>query len=93
MPKKINCSECGDLEFALIDGYAFGERLLEGVLFEIRIVNGAIESRYHEPDDAKALFKTKAEAGKWRKEAEAFVGEMEDSLECPKCHLDCAVIE
>ena len=32
------CAECGYLDIAHHDGYGFGDRLLEGVLFEVSVV-------------------------------------------------------
>jgi hypothetical protein len=44
MPK-MNCEKCGDIPMAYLDGYSFGDTLLEGVTFEIRIKNGKVTTR------------------------------------------------
>lgn len=33
---KFNCGNCGEVEYVIIDGYGYGDRLLEGVTFEVR---------------------------------------------------------
>lgn len=34
---KLQCDTCGVLDHVLFDGYAFGDTLLEGVMFEARL--------------------------------------------------------
>lgn len=34
---KLKCESCGEVQSCQIDGYSFGERTLEGVMFEVKI--------------------------------------------------------
>ena len=36
MNNNFKCHNCGDIDYVLLDGYSVGDRLLEGVMFEIR---------------------------------------------------------
>jgi len=37
---ELKCDNCGAIDHVLVDGYAFGDRLLEGVMFEVVDNNG-----------------------------------------------------
>ena len=69
---------------AYLDGYAFGDRLLEGVTFEIRIKNGKVTA-------ATTLgcksYMADLNEKKWLKEAARFATGY-DNLECPNCHSE-----
>lgn len=77
----LNCEKCGDLEFAYIDGYDVAERLLEGVMFEIRFVGKKANVKVREYD--KDYFEQFNEP-KWL-QAIKELAEEEDNLICPKC--------
>ena len=41
---KFECSNCGDIPIVYFDGYGFGDRMLEGVMFKVsRDSNGEID--------------------------------------------------
>jgi hypothetical protein len=82
--KNPTCDSCGLLEYALVDGYGFGDRVLEGVYFEVRVVKGKISVSTCE---AHKDYMGGLNEKKWMKEAKSFVKET-DVLECPKCHED-----
>lgn len=81
---KFNCDNCGPLEYALFDGYGIGDRLLEGVKFEIRPKGKKYEARTGENDKE---YMSDLNEAKWLKKI-ALAVEDDDILECPKCHGD-----
>lgn len=81
--RKLICDQCGEVEFALIDGYDFGDRLLEGVKFEVRL-NPTLHVQVAEK--AKPYFSQLNEK-MWLDRAikHAQWALAEDILTCPKC--------
>ena len=77
---------CGELAFALADGYAVGDRQLEGVMFRVYADPDADEYRVevHEPDHpyVKGL-----NVKHWEKMMRQHVNET-DFVECPICKMD-----
>lgn len=41
----FNCEKCGDVKHMLVEGYPFGDRLLEGVQFKVTNENGVLSAR------------------------------------------------
>lgn len=81
---KLSCENCGTLEYALIDGYKFGDRLLEGVMFKIAGGEKVKATLADGNDDA--YFKNQGiSKKKWLIAAVAYAIEDADSLECPIC--------
>jgi hypothetical protein len=83
---KIKCNQCGDLNLAYLDGYIFGDILLEDVLFEVRIQKGHLKTKGVTPD-SQSYFESLNKA-KWVKEANNVLKEAEQSsdgevLHCP----------
>ena len=37
VPLKVECPDCGAVDFVYLDGYAFGDRMLESVLFMVKV--------------------------------------------------------
>jgi len=85
--KVMNCETCGNLPMAYLDGYAVGDRLLEGVRFEITLDNGKVKATTH--PDAKDYMANLNEK-KWLKEA-VRTADGYDNLECPNCHGEVAM--
>lgn len=81
---KIACDECGPLEYGLIDGYGFGDRLLEGVKFRVSVDAGVV-TVVVDPQDERYF--ADLNQTKWLKEAKQFAIE-EDTMTCPKCGAD-----
>lgn len=82
---KLKCDKCGEVQSCKIDGYAFGERTLEGVTFSVKIEKGKPKIKV-DPSDAE-YFKTLNQSH-WLNEGAAYVEVMaEDSMggTCPKC--------
>lgn len=52
---KFNCETCGDVNKIIVDGYPFGERLLEGV--EFIVTNQPNGLKVKETDECKQYFK------------------------------------
>lgn len=63
-----------EIETIVLDGYSFGDRLLEGVLFDVTNKNGKLTAKPHGKSDARYLDDLNAK--KWLK---ACV----ESIECP----------
>jgi len=78
---KFICSRCGEINKAVIDGYGIGDRLLEGVWFDIiiqdnqLIVTVDIESKEYFDQFNKEL---------WYKKVKEEVHN--GYAECPNCH-------
>lgn len=79
--KKLKCDNCGEIDYVLVDGYDFGDRLLEGVMFEIRIVKGKYKAQVKK--DCASYFDD-LNTKKWLSECEFYAEEL-DVATCPKC--------
>jgi hypothetical protein len=77
------------LEFALLDGYGVGDRLLEGVKFEVRFVAvpGGLEVIEATTRAKDKSYMSDLNEAKWLKKIAEAAAE-EDTLECPKCGRD-----
>ena len=84
MVTKLKCDSCGVVDHAILDGYAVGDRLLEGVKFMVTILNDKVIANVH-PEDAD-YFK-RLNQKKWLKEVRKFAAET-DVVACPKCGDD-----
>lgn len=82
--KKFHCDDCGEIDCALLDGYQVGDRLLEGVMFEIVPNKESFDVRVKK--EAAHYFKSLNQK-KWLKAAREFLPE-EDILSCPECGAD-----
>lgn len=86
MDTKLKCDGCGIVDHAIIDGYAVGDRLLEGVKFILTILSDKVVANVH-PDDAD-YFKSLNQK-KWLKEVREFAeDENLDVVTCPMCGDD-----
>ena len=82
----FNCEGCGQQhDHALLDGYHFGDRLLEGVMFEIRIADDGTFTAT--PCDSRELHGL--DAPLWIKRATDYATKR-DLFTCPnpKCRGD-----
>ena len=86
---RMNCDTCGDIPMAYLNGYAVGDTLLEGVRFEIRIVEGKMSATTH-PDDKDYMGDLNEK--KWLKEAARFAANSDGDLECPTCRTEVYVL-
>lgn len=85
----MNCDACGALEFVLLDGYAVGDRLLEGVMFEIRKTpEGYIATTQQK---SKSYMKNLNER-RWLRVMAEHAAET-DVATCPKCDADVGMNE
>ena len=48
---KLMCECCGEVKELQFDGYHFGDRLLEGVMFIASVEDGKLAVRFKEPHD------------------------------------------
>lgn len=81
----FKCDECGDIDHVVLDGYSFGERLLEGVEFEVRIENGQFVAKVNDSD---VEYFNRLNTKMWLEEA---VEAAKYSAQCPKCDLDVEI--
>ena len=85
---ELKCDKCGKIETVLVDGYWFGDRILEGVMFEVMDKDGKPEAIgvTKECVDYFNDLNTK----KWLKACEHFCEGL-DIAQCPKCGDDVVV--
>jgi hypothetical protein len=86
MDPRMKCDRCGALDYVLIDGYDFGDTLLEGVMFQIRVASNGKLSASIDPDHTD-YFKTLNQR-KWLTEAKRYAAKECDVAQCPKCKKD-----
>lgn len=85
---ELKCNKCGKIDYVEVDGYWFGNRMLEGVIFEVKDKNGKPEviGVTKECIDYFSELNTK----KWIRTCEEFC-ENTDVAECPICGSDVEV--
>jgi hypothetical protein len=82
---KFDCEQCGKIDEAFLNGYAVGDRLLEGVMFIVRKNDdGKCRVRLH-PDAEPYMQGLNKEM--WLERAKIYA-EQTDIFECPKCAAD-----
>lgn len=81
---KLECEDCGTLEYVEVDGYGVGDRLLEGVIFRF-YPNRSVKVRPEDEDYFNDLNEKK-----WIKAIQEYVLEGEDAT-CPKCKQEATV--
>ncbi len=70
---KTIMSNAGPVKSALLDGYSFGDRILEGVIFRVTIdENGEVQVKEEEPDHP---YNEVLNMKKWLKKAKIFAEE------------------
>lgn len=81
----IVCDKCGPLDMVEFDGYSIGERILEGVTFEVKWgPGGKLFPNVAKKDEGYFQQLNKA---KWLKEVGSFA-KSTDIATCPKCKAD-----
>lgn len=85
---ELNCETCGILEHVTVDGYIFGDRLLEGVDFIVKDNNGKPNAIGVTPE-CQSYFDD-LNKKKWLKICEDFCEDL-DLATCPKCGDDVVV--
>jgi len=89
--KKFECEDCGPIDYYLMDGYAFGDRLLEGVLFKVFF--NETDELCVKPDALDGGYLKQLNEKHWMKQALEYA-ERNDIGECPECGNDvCVEIE
>ena len=83
---KFYCPVCEkETDYALLDGYPVGDRLLEGVMFEARLL---ADQKYEvKPAADSEEYLEKLNRNKWLKAMQAYAEEI-DFGQCPKCNED-----
>lgn len=80
----FKCETCGEIEMVLLDGYSFGDRLLEDVMFEITKEGDKFTAKISK--ECEDYFED-LNKEKWLKEAEKYAS-TNDIFTCPKCGGD-----
>lgn len=81
---KFDCEKCGKIDVAELDGYAFSERIFEGVIFIVRKNDdGTCEVSPKDKNDVKGYEWN----GYWKEIAETFASKY-DVFTCPACGGD-----
>ena len=81
--KMFECANCGKLEYVWLDGYAFGDKILEDVMFRVYDKDNVIIDEIYDDDYWEGLNKAK-----WLKDAQESARQcLEDGegLTCPNC--------
>lgn len=87
------CHDCGPVTEVLVDGYAIGDRLLEGVMFKATI-KGSKVSVAAPADTLDYLKKQGVNAKTWEKRIREYINDDPDSIDgaqCAKCGGDVFV--
>ena len=82
---KFDCEKCGKIDFALMDGYPFGDRLLEGVMFIVILDDDHKASVKIAPDYADYF--SQFNEAHWYPIAKRYA-EKNDIFTCPTCGQD-----
>jgi len=85
---ELKCDSCGAIDHVLVDGYAFGDRLLEGVMFEVIDKNGKPKVNRVAPECQDYFSDLNQE--KWAMICEDYCEQL-DIAQCPKCGDDVVV--
>jgi len=85
---ELKCDTCGVIDHIIVDGYCFGDRLLEGVEFMVKDKNGKPNALGVKPE-CQDYF-SDLNQKKWLKACEEFCEQL-DIAQCPKCGDDVVV--
>lgn len=85
---ELKCDNCGKIDYVLVDGYYFGDRLLEGVNFKVKDKDGKPNS-VGVTDECIEYFED-LNKNKWLKICDDFCEDL-DIAQCPKCGDDVVV--
>jgi len=85
---ELECESCGKIDHVLVDGYPFGDRLLEGVMFMVKDQDG-IPTALGVTAEAVEYF-SDLNQSKWLRACEEFCERL-DFAQCPKCGGDVDV--
>jgi hypothetical protein len=89
--KILFCEECDkNLDFIYINGYDFGDRLMEGVMFKVKLVNEKYECIGVKENSEPYMAQFNWEH--WKKRCEDFVDDY-DIATCPECGYDVIINE
>lgn len=87
--RELFCDECNKkLDFIYVHGYDFGDRIMEGVRFKVRVIDSKPECFGLHPDSEPYMVQFDWEH--WKKRCEEFC-ERADLAECPHCGEDVLV--
>ena len=82
-------NECNkNLDFVYVHGYYFGDRLMEGVLFKVRVVDGNTECFGLHPESEPYM--TQFNWDYWKARCEEYCINI-DIAQCPYCKEDVLV--
>lgn len=81
---KLKCDNCGEIEHVLVDGYAFGDTILEGVMFKVYLDGDSLRA---EVMPNYAGYFSELNEKLWLQRASKFVNETE-MFTCSICKND-----
>jgi hypothetical protein len=85
------CTGCGnEPKFVLLNGYSFGDRLLEDVMFKVVIENNKFKC-LGVTEDSQSYFND-LNTKKWMKECEEYASD-NDAFTCSTCKEDIFLLE
>jgi len=85
---ELKCDTCGVIDHIIVDGYCFGDRLLEGVEFMVKDENGKPNALGVKPE-CQDYF-SDLNKKKWLRACEDFCEHL-DIAQCPVCGDDVVV--
>lgn len=89
---KLMCETCGEVQCAYVEGYAVGDRLLEGVMFRASRIKGQDSFTVKATPEALRYFETLGiKATVWERRIAAWLNddlENIDTAECVECGGD-----
>lgn len=81
---QIICDGCGrKLDYVLVDGYGFGDKMMEGVMFKVRLSDSGWVCEGMKDKDTEAYME-QFNWDYWSERCEEFVAG-DDVAECPYC--------
>lgn len=89
-PMQLVCDDCGPIDHALLNGYHFGDRLLEDVYFKITVSGKKLQAEPATIEDDAYLDDLNKK--KWLREAMKYASDPEALLDCPSCKNNTAYI-
>jgi len=87
--KKLFCETCNkELDFVYVFGYNFGDRIMEGVSFKVKVVNNKGICIGVHPDSKPYMIQFNWEY--WKKQCEDYCNNL-DLAQCPICNDEVLV--
>lgn len=86
--RDLLCDNKCNIDFIYVNGYDFGDRIMEGVKFKVRVVNGKPECFGMDPDSEPYM--VQFDWKYWKQKCEDYCDDI-DIAQCPQCKQDILV--